>query len=162
MTKLNIDKIISSAMSVINHFPCNESYLSTMIKELRTVNSNETFELKKHDSTGMDDVKLSFELVLKGLETGLDIEKYFPLRDDVPDDYKNIHFCSVFFNSQSDIEKIIFTLKSNSRSVSFEVEFGSDFAFKWYEMHYFNPDKLFGTCNDSIMELRDDMSYLSC
>lgn len=159
---LNIEKIISSAMNVINHFPCNKSHLSTMIKDLRSVNSNEAFELKEHKSTDMDDVPLSFELVIKGLETGLDIEKYFPLRDDVTDDYKNIHFCSVFFNSQGDIEKIVFTLISNSRSASFEVEFDSDFAFKWYEMNYLKPDKLFGTCNDSIISLKEDMSYLSC
>lgn len=162
MTMLNIEKIISSAMNVINHFPCNKSHLSTMIKDLRSVNSNEAFELKEHKSTDVDDVPLSFELVIKGLETGLDIEKYFPLRDDVTDDYKNIHFCSIFFNSQSDIEKIVFTLISNSRSASFEVEFDSDFAFKWYEMNYLKPDKLFGTCNDSIIGLKEDMSYLSC
>lgn len=162
MTVLNIEKIISSTMNVINHFPCDKRYLSGMIKDLRTVNSNVAFELKEHEPTGNDVVPLSFELVIKGLETGLDIEKYFPLRDDVTDDYKNIHFCSVFFNSQSDIEKIVFTLTSKSRSVSFEVEFGSDFAFKLYEMNYFNPDKLWGTCNDSIIGLRDEMSYLSC
>lgn len=162
MTMLNIEKIISSAMTVINHFPCNKSHLSTMIKDLRSVNSNVAFELKEHKSTDIDDVPLSFELVIKGLETGLDIEKYFPIRDDVTDDYKNIHFCSVFFNSQGDIEKIVFTLISNSRSASFEVEFDSDFAFKWYEMNYLKPDKLFGTCNDSIISLKEDMSYLSC
>lgn len=162
MTVLNIEKIISSAMNVINHFPCDKRYLSGMIKDLRTVNSNVAFELKEHEPTDNDVVPLSFELMIKGLETGLDIEKYFPLRDDVTDDYKNIHFCSVFFNSQIDIEKIVFTLISNSRAVSFEVEFGSDFAFKWYEMHYLKPDKLFGTCNDSILGLRDEMSYLSC
>jgi hypothetical protein len=155
MTILNIDKIISSAMNVINHFPCDKPHLSNMIKELRSVNRNAMFELKEHSST-------KTELVIQGLETGLDIEQYFPLRDDVTDDYKNIHSCSVFFDSQSNVENIIFTLTSNSRSVSFEVEFNSDFVFKWYEMFYFNPDKLFGTCDDSILSLKDEMSYLPC
>lgn len=155
MTVLNIEKIISAATNVINHFPCDKPYLLSRIKELRTVNNNTVFELKAHGSNGR-------ELIIQGLETGLDIEKYFPLRDDVTDDYKNIHSCSVFFDGQSNIEKIIFTLKSNSRSVSFEVEFGNDFEFKWYEMYYFNPEKFFGTCNDSVMGLKDDMSYLTC
>lgn len=155
MTMLNIEKIISSAMNVINHFPCDKPQLSNMIKELRSVNRNAMFELKEHSST-------KTELVIQGLETGLDIEQYFPLRDDVTDDYKNIHSCSVFFDSQSNVENIIFTLTSNSRSVIFEVEFNSDFVFKWYEMIYFNPDKLFGTCDDSILSLKDEMSYLPC
>lgn len=155
MTVLNIEKIISSTMNVINHFPCDNQYLSNMIKELRTVNSNAMFELKEHISTNI-------ELVIKGVETGLDIEKYFPLRDHVMDNYQNTHYCSVFFDSQSNIENIIFTLKSNSRSVIFEVEFDNDFIFKWYEMYYFNPDKFFGKCDDSIIGLKDEMAHLAC
>lgn len=157
----NREKIISAAQQVINHFPCNKPHLLQMINYLRTVDNHAVFELKPFQSADESDRSV-FELILNGLETGLDIEQYFPLRDDVTDDYKNIHYCSVFFDSQTNIEKIVFTLTSCSRSVSFEVEFGSDFVFKWYEMNYFNPDKLLGTCNDSIIGLRDDMSYLSC
>lgn len=154
MTVLNIEKIISATTNVINHFPCDKPYLLSMLKGLRTVNSNGVFELNEHSSTGR-------ELVIQGLETGLNIEPYFPLRDDVADDYKNIHSCSVFFDGQSNIDKIIFTLKSNSRSVFFDVEFGKDFEFKSYNMYYINPEIFLGSCNDSVLDLKDEMSYLA-
>ncbi len=162
MTMLNIEKIISSAMNVINHFPCNKSHLSTMIKDLRNVNSNVAFELKEHKSTDMDDVPLSFELVIKGLETGLDIEEYFPLNNISSREFNNTHSCSVFFNEQADIERIIFTLTSNSREVSFDIEFGADFEFKWYQMYYLQPERMLGHCNDCVNSLVDEMSYLAC
>lgn len=54
MTVLNLDKIISAATNVINHFPCDKPYLLSRLKDLRTVNSNAVFELKVHGSTGRE------------------------------------------------------------------------------------------------------------
>lgn len=49
-----------------------------MIKYLYTVDPHDVFELKPVESE--DYPAIAFELVLKGLETGFDIEPYFPIK----------------------------------------------------------------------------------
>lgn len=157
---VNREKIIATTQQVINHFPCNKPHLLQMINYLRTVDSHTVFELKKFQSE--DDEKSVVELVLKGLETGLDIEEYFPLNNTSSREFNNTHSCSVFFNEQADIERIVFTLTSNSREASFDIEFGADFEFKWYQMYYLQPERMLGHCNDCVNSLVDEMSYLAC
>ena len=157
---VNREKIIATTQQVINHFPCNKPHLLQMINYLRTVDSHTVFELKKFQSE--DDEKSVVELVLKGLETGLDIEEYFPLNNTSSRKFNNTHSCSVFFNEQAEIERIVFTLTSNSREASFDIEFGADFEFKWYQMYYLQPERMLGHCNDCVNSLVDEMSYLAC
>lgn len=157
---VNREKIIATTQQIINHFPCNKPHLLQMINYLRTVDSHTVFELKKFKSE--DDEKSVVELVLKGLETGLDIEEYFPLNNTSSREFNNTHSCSVFFNEQADIERIVFTLTSNSREASFDIEFGADFEFKWYQMYYLQPERMLGHCNDCVNSLVDEMSYLAC
>lgn len=162
------ERMIIQLKKIIDYFPCNKTVMHGMITDLKTVNSNSTFELKVKDEYPEEffpilDESSDSKIVIKGLETGLDVEKFFPIHNQLVDiGYKNIHYCSVYFDNEQNISQIVFSLISFSRKVSFEVEFDSDFQFKWYTMYYFNPDKMLGDCNDSIISLREEMSYLSC
>lgn len=153
--------MLSTVERMIEHFPCDKIKLATLISSLMTTDKNECFELKPYTPKENDDNQSVIELVLAGFETGLDIEQHFPLRPDVTDDYKNIHSCSVFFDDQDNVDKIIFTLTSCSRGVTFDVEFDANFEFQWYDMYDLEQDKMFISCNDSVKTLVDDMSYLS-
>lgn len=154
------NKMISSMAQVINHFPCNKAHLHQVIKYLRTVDSHDIFELKSFHSE--DYPAISFELVVKGLETGLDIEPYFPIRTGATPESQNTHSCSIFFNQSYGIEQITFTLTSASREASFDVHFDNSFEFQWYEMYYLKPDRMFGSSNDCVNSLVDEMSYFAC
>jgi hypothetical protein len=153
------DIILASMVNVINHFPCNTVNLHDKIQDLKTMDKNNFFDLKPNFTNDKDDIAV-FELIIVGLDTGLDIEKYFPLRSN--DNNTNIHFCSVFFTQDIQIDRIVFTLISISRDVTFEVEFDKYFQFKSYDMHYLSPEKMLGSSDDSIAKLIDEMSHLAC
>ena len=156
----NREKIIAATQQVIQNFPCDKPSLLQMINYLRTVDSHNVFELKPFQSE--EDESSVFELVLKGLETGLDVEKYFPLTENPNRQYQNSYSCSIFFNKSSDVERIVFNLTSRSREASFDIEFDPEYRFKWYQMYYLKPERLDGNWNDCIHGLVDEMSYLSC